>query len=580
MDATLSDVVEELQANRTQQSILQHQTHVMLGEMTDAIYSLVNTLQDHFLAVQRENALEQLEQLEREREAAAGMGSQPVAIPGEPPVIPDDWSVFEGVGITALISGLVAAIGGAFVGYVSGLVDIVKLGFKASRLGPFTAAVGNFVKAATTSARQFFARLLDSSFIKRASEMLKGSNSRMAAIFGAFVQNVKSANITQRLASMVKTTTNLVSSIFKWIVTGQSQVEKTVDIVGGVTKSVSNLWTKTISGFRSLTTAIKPLTKWMGGIGKLAASISAIATRLLVPIQAALTAWSVVGETTEIWKDDTTSTLTKLVRTTLTALGQIALDFIVLPLDLLKNAIGWIAGFFGFEEFKENIQGIDLGRIWTEQLNSLKEYAQRGTEMSGGEVVDMFGLETATPPVANPALQPFDLDGTLPDMVNQAVAPSTPEQPTEIVPTTTGAKLLTLQEIRAGIDQGTINRNDAQVLHAIDKLAALQPPIVSVRPARPGATSLSTIVQQQQAAQVTPVSVVNNLPTPIVPSTSELINVQRVYDETVADLQATQVNAIDASQTTSISNNVSNTVSSGMPSTRDTNDPMWGPNGR
>lgn len=257
------------------------------------------------------------------------------------------------VGIAGLVLGGFAILPGLISGLLAGLLtsiskDLPKI-LKRAGLGKLGARI-----------RLFFTNI--SKFFTGTGKNINGIFSSIGKTFDGIKDTVKNSKLVKGFQSAIKG----IKGFFRPITDGVKDIKKTLAPLkglfsGGGGGALAKIIGPMKSFFSPLNTFITTFKKSAGIFIKLGASIGRIAGRFLLPVTIIMGVIDGVKGFIEGFKEsDGESILARITDGLSGALGEIIGNLVGVPLDLLKSAVGWILGKFGFENAQEILEGFSF----------------------------------------------------------------------------------------------------------------------------------------------------------------------------------------------------------------------------
>ena len=274
---------------------------------------------------------------------------------------------------TALTAGLVAAMSG----FVTELLSTLSKVFKSKFLGKLTLQTvkltelfENGFKGFGKSIANFFGKLRKSFFGNRT---ITSIGTRMSAIskniafavdvvkdlfavlkavlktqFAPFIAIVNTA-----IVRPIKDAILLSKYLFKQITDIFRPAQQVADAAEDTAKSVqkgASLFSRIGSLFKPLTDIVQPIIKVMGTVGR-------ILGKIFLPFTIAMTVWDTIKGAIQGFEE------AGILGGMVGAFGGLLKSIVGIPLDLLKSAVSWLLGFFGFEKAEEALDSFSFEEI-------------------------------------------------------------------------------------------------------------------------------------------------------------------------------------------------------------------------
>ena len=305
------------------------------------------------------------------------------------------------VGIAESLAKLIKIIGKGLLKAVTPIVKGVLGLLKTLFVGVFKLLNKiPFVKSLTSSVRGFFSNLggqvtkagkaIGQAF-KPLTNGIKNIKSAFAAGFsglksftaasGQFAKLGKIGNIGKGIAQGLKNISNAVASIMKWVIEPFKQIPKDLAPIKNLMPSGKSLMPKSgIKGIGKLITTMK-------SIFKAAFSFGRTLGRLFYPITILISVFDTLkGALSGFDKYKDKGFLEGIIGGLFGGLSGFLTGFIGMPLDLLKDAISWIASKLGFENFSKQLDSFSfsemIGKLFTSITDTVIEFIGTFTKYS------------------------------------------------------------------------------------------------------------------------------------------------------------------------------------------------------
>lgn len=504
-EATIGHLIEEVRAEGRERK-------KDTKENTAQIVALNKTFTDYFTMLKRQAGDQ--EEARRDAKAAAGKGAGATAA-----VSPADKE--GGFGFLGIIAGILAAGGALLVGVVEGFTDAARLILRQFRKRLIPKFVRNInVRVGKTFAGIFdsitdfirifrgnfligFRRLGDvsknfgkfqilrvkdfSTFAGRLGAFTASINRIFIAIGGIFGKILMIGKLFGLAAREIAKSIPLAPEVKRFIdgiktlgnsVKGLLGFGKIADQAADTAKSVGGFFSRIGGLFRGLATALKPFLTIFRTLGRV----------IFFPLTIVMTIFDAIKGFSEGYKED------GILGGILGAIGGIFAGLIGMPLDLLKSAIGWIAGKLGFENFEEQLKSFSFAEMIKDLFMGITKLIKKIFEfitkpISG--IMESLGLTSAPEPQEAPAA------------AKNVFAGMTQEQIDKLTPTQKRV-LMTQQRVNrldAKVQAGTASQKDINRLEDLRK--ELEKRQNAARAERDAAAGVSVDASQQNNVNVT-----------------------------------------------------------------------------
>lgn len=138
--------------------------------------------------------------------------------------------------------------------------------------------------------------------------------------------------------------------------------------------------------FSPITKAIGSVSKWAGTFASTVSRVSKILGKIFLPLNIILTLWDTVKGTIEGFEKD------GIVGAISGAIKGFVNSLIMAPLDMLKSAVSWIVGAFGFEKIEKFLDSFSFEGMFTKIVDAIFHPIDAlGKLMDGlGEAMDEY----------------------------------------------------------------------------------------------------------------------------------------------------------------------------------------------
>ena len=306
------------------------------NETTKAVVGLTDTFKQFFKAERRDK---ESDKLEASREAQ-GQVTKTEAV---------SQATSSDTGIDELDFGgsYVAMIGGALTGLATGLTAALV-----TQIGGVTRAIGRFF---------------------RIDVLLKAVGTKVATF-------------SKTIANFFKPITNFFVNITRQFKAGFAGLKTARSATGqfmklGIFGRIGSFFASLVKPFTLLSSTLRGALgglKSVGVIGKFFGTLKSffgtfikIGSRFLVPLQILIGLFSGITGAFKGFTEFEGNFVEKLIAGGFGAIKGIINSLIMMPLDLLKDGISWIAGKLGFEGFAEILDGFSFTGLFTKLLDGI-----------------------------------------------------------------------------------------------------------------------------------------------------------------------------------------------------------------
>src|SRR6056300_1099200 len=248
-----------------------------------------------------------------------------------------------GAGNIGLMGGILgAALGGltgAIIGYAKAWHDMIKTLMPNKML-----EIG---RNAMASVRNFFAMVGErfGAFMKRVGDLFKndGPVGRVAGFF---------ANIGAKIADFFKPITNAIGKM------------------KGTGEGLSKIFKPISDGFGRIMGFFRTIGSSLSGFGTMFKAVSKVMAKIFYPLTIILTAYDTVKGAIEGFAED------GIIGGIFGAFEGLVTSLITIPLDMIKGAVGWVAGFLGFDGIKESLDSFSFTDLFTGLMDTVVDFVK------------------------------------------------------------------------------------------------------------------------------------------------------------------------------------------------------------
>ena len=252
-----------------------------------------------------------------------------------------DGAEDSGGGNIGLLGGLLgAALGGltgAIIGYAKAWRDMIKTLMPNKML-----EIG---RNAMNSVRNFFAMIGErfSNFMKRVGDLFKNDGP------------------VGRVASFFADIGNKVADFFKPITEAIGRMKGTGEGLSKVFKPITEGFGKVMGFFRTIGSSLS-------GFGTMFKAVAGVMSKIFYPLTIILTVYDTVKGAIEGFSED------GIIGGIFGAFEGLVTSLITIPLDMIKGAVGWVAGFLGFDGIKESLDSFSFTDLFTGLMDTIVDF--------------------------------------------------------------------------------------------------------------------------------------------------------------------------------------------------------------
>lgn len=244
-------------------------------------------------------------------------------------------------GRIGLLGGLLgAALGGltgAIIGYAKAWRDMIKAIMPNKML--------EVARNAMNSMRNLFSAIGErfSNFMKRVTDLFK--NDGPVGKVGSFF-----ASIGTRIADFFKPITDAIGKM------------------KGTGEGLSKIFKPISDGFGKVMGFFKTIGSSLSGFGTMFKAVAGVMAKIFYPLTIIMTVYDTVKGAIEGFSED------GIVGGIFGAFEGLVTSLITVPLDMIKSAVSWVAGFFGFENVEQALDSFSFTDIFSSVMDGVKEF--------------------------------------------------------------------------------------------------------------------------------------------------------------------------------------------------------------
>jgi hypothetical protein len=333
MTATLQDVIVVMREDASDQ------LEVQLDQVT--LLERLNIKFDKFLT---DMELMQMSLLEAAREKAG-----PVAPAGGGDTTP---SKPEGAtGALGIVAAVTASLAGLAIGFVEGIASSIKATLKLLKVDKIFKPISDIISKAF------------------------GKGSKTAGVLDDIVTKAY-VFIDDFIIKPMKTFGTKVKAFFKPVADLFTRFGKFVDPggdVGKFAKTVGKLFDPIADGAKAVGQIFVRFGKTFSSFFKAARALGAVVGRLFIPIGIIMGIVDTVTGAIDGFTNQEGDMVDKIIGGLFGALKGLVNGLLMIPLDLLKSGISWIAEKLGFEQFSEMLDSFSFEETFSTMVDSVKD---------------------------------------------------------------------------------------------------------------------------------------------------------------------------------------------------------------
>ena len=364
MAATLEDVIvrlkEEGDLNRNSGTNSIKSLKVLVAENSKIFTSGFDRLIDFFES-------RGLADLEKDREMKEFYSDLLDALKEKNKPGPEKKKEEEIAPIGALATALAVTIGAA-IGIVAGQLKAIKTFAKLltpkflvnifksisasikSSLGLFKNIIVDKIKTIQTAFQSGFQRIQkfltfsDDSKIGKAISKLK-----------SYLEPVRKAIVT------IKNYFSTIPSIF-------NSIKGNTSVITTITTKIAQIWSKVTGAFSRVIGVFKTVGGKLGMFGRIVGGVSKIVSKLFYPIAIIMTLFDTIKGAMDGFAED------GILGGLLGAIEGFFTSLVTKPLDLVKDAVAWVLGKFGFTEESEALKSFSFTQLFSNMIDGVKTW--------------------------------------------------------------------------------------------------------------------------------------------------------------------------------------------------------------
>lgn len=320
----LGQLVEEKKTLDDEDILLEETKSINLG--INAILESVLEIKDRFLAMPVMTSEDKAEQIKRDEAMLKAM--QDLGKEEKKPDLVGD--IKGGLSLGPIVSGIGIALS-SLAGVISGYVKNIK--FWIEMLTP------DIVKKKLSGAVEYI------------SKIFTDLGSKFKTVFDSGIESIKSIFKFDEESKIVK--------VFKWLKTGVTNFfQPFVEAYDVIKELISG----PVGKVKGIFTAIG---ESLGKFTKMFSSVFGIVGKLMLPVTILMTAWDTVKGAIEGYEQG------GVLGAIQGAVEGLLKSIIVAPLDMLREAVAWIAGVFGFENAQKELESFDLNTMFEDLMDAI-----------------------------------------------------------------------------------------------------------------------------------------------------------------------------------------------------------------
>ncbi len=274
----------------------------------------------------------------------------------------------EGSGLGGWLTALAAALGivvGALKAQVKAIAYFAKLLTPDFVIAKVQKALAGFLAGVSMTFD-----LVKSTISEKMSTALKFVDNVIDSIkvtFGGIADSIKGVfNIGKEgsaIGKVIKAITSGIGTIMAPFAEAFNIIKDFVSgPVGKIFESIKSVVSSTTEGTKGFFTT---LSETFGKFGSVFKSVAAIAEKIFLPLTIIMTVWDTVKASIEGYEKE------GIVGAISGAIKGFFNSLIFGPIDMLKDAIAWVSGFFGFENAKKTLESFSVEKIFSDFVDMI-----------------------------------------------------------------------------------------------------------------------------------------------------------------------------------------------------------------
>ena len=313
-----------------------------LRQIHASLLESINVQKEGFKEAARNSALARQDQLERDRESSRGDVSGGGGAGGGGG---RDTQIKGGLGFLAAVAGSLA---GLAVGFVEGIASSIRSAIKILKIDKLFEPIGKFI---------------DNTF---------GKNSKVFQILDDVVTRAY-VNIDDYIIKPLKNFGQRVKTFFKPVTEGIAKVRKLLEPIGKVFTKIGSLFGGLSSSVGKVGGIFDNFAGVFGKFFKAARAFGSVIGKLFIPIGIIMSIVDTIKGAIDGFTSQEGSFVDKLIAGLFGGLKGLINGLIMMPLDLLKDGVSWIAEKLGFSEFSGMLDSFSFQELFSGMIDGLKD---------------------------------------------------------------------------------------------------------------------------------------------------------------------------------------------------------------
>lgn len=273
----------------------------------------------------------------------------------------------EGGGLGGWLTALAATLGvvvGAMRAQLKSIAYFAKV-FAPETFAKVRKAIGSFLSGVSMTFD--IAKDTISEKFTKALKFVDGLLDSVKGVFGNVTNAIKKILGMDKEGSTVVKIIKSISSVLSTIMSPFVEAFNVVkELMTGpeskIFKTVKSVFSSAFEGVKGFFTTIG---ETFGKFGSVFKSVAAIAEKVFLPITILMTVWDTVKGAMEGYEKD------GLVGAISGAIKGFFNSLIFGPIDMVKDAIAWVAGVFGFENAKKTLESFSVEKIFSDFVDMI-----------------------------------------------------------------------------------------------------------------------------------------------------------------------------------------------------------------
>lgn len=273
----------------------------------------------------------------------------------------------EGNGLGGWLTALAAAMGvvvGALRAQVKAIAYFAKLLTPDFITSKVQKAIAGFLTGVSMTFDLVKATITEK--LSTALRFIDGVVDSVKVVFTGIVDSIKGifgVNEGSAISKVVKAVTSGISTVMAPFAEAFNIIKDFVSgPIGKIFESVKTVFSSTVEGTKTFFTT---LSETFGKFGSVFKSVATIAEKIFLPVTILMTVWDTVKGAMEGYEKE------GLVGAISGAIKGFFNSLIFGPIEMLKDAVAWVTGFFGFDNAKVALESFNVEKIFSDFIDMI-----------------------------------------------------------------------------------------------------------------------------------------------------------------------------------------------------------------